>query len=350
MKGITMVGVGCALFLATISSADAAQETLQNIESCSTSTGIGCIFGNPNDLVECFNNATLTLPYQLTEASYSIESVSLNADPLNLTVYEWSGAGQPGALVNTIPLSATESTPGQHTIILDPAVSLTTSAFCVGVNGTNPSDWFRLFASLPNVSPTSWLKASACGLSTFGNMANYGFGNWCITATIADEETDTDIQVDIDIKFCSDPNAFNCKKKGVLPVTIFGTDSFAVADVDVSSLRLCLADLTTCTGAPRDWSVSDRGDPLQDLGANMCAINQETGLEEDFLSQDGFLDLDVAFEASEVKATLLVDFCNQPKGTISPALFIVGTTFDGAFIYSLQLDDVAVDQLMKKNR
>ena len=156
--------------------------------------------------------------------------------------------------------------------------------------------------------------------------------------------------VDIDIKFCSDPNAFNCKKNGVLPVTIFGTVSFEITDINPSTLRLCLDDLTTCTSGPKSWSMADRGDPISDLGANMCAINPTTGLEEDFLTQDGFLDLDAAFEASEVKSILLVDFCTEPKNAISQTLFIVGSTFGGSTIYSLPLDDAAIDQLVKKNK
>ena len=50
---------------------------------------------------------------------------------------------------------------------------------------------------------------------------------------------DNVIEVDIDIKFSSDPNAFTCKKCGLLPVTIFGNDLFDGWDIDVSSLQLC---------------------------------------------------------------------------------------------------------------
>ena len=350
MKGFTMLGVGCVLFLATMVSADAAQETLENNTACD-GDAIGCPVGNPNDFVECFSNASLAPPYQLTEATFGITSITQDAGPLNLVVYEWSGAGQPGAIIATVQLSAADSTAGDHTVVLDPSVPLTTPEFCVGVNGDNPNGWFSLLNSYTKLAATSWVKGSACGFSEFVELSEVtNISNWCMTATIAQEDLDTSIEVNIDIKFCSDPNAYNCKKNGVLPVTIFGTDSFDVTNLDVSTLRLCLEDLTTCTGAPRDWSSSDRGDPNQDLGAEMCAIKPDTGMEEDFLTQDGFLDLDVTFEASEVKDTLLVDVCDQPRGTVSPTLFIVGTTFGGDTIYSLPLDDVAIDQLVKKNR
>jgi hypothetical protein len=161
-----------------------------------------------------------------------------------------------------------------------------------------------------------------------------------------------DIQVDIDIKFCSDPNAFNCKKNGVLPVTIFGTGDFLVEDIDPSSLRLCNSDLSVCTEAPRDYSYADRGDPLLDLGAAMCAIDSETGEELDWTeNQDTYVDLDAAFEASEVK-TILGDFCDDAaKGAVSEALVIIGETYDGVPIYSVPQDDnTGIDRLVKVNK
>jgi hypothetical protein len=110
----------------------------------------------------------------------------------------------------------------------------------------------------------------------------------------------------IDIKFCSAPNAFNCEKKGVLPVTIFGSGDIDVMDIDPSTLRLCLADLSDCTGAPKDYSIADRGDPNSDLGAAQCAIVEDppqSGIfvEQDYLTRDRMADLEAAFYASEVQ-------------------------------------------------
>jgi hypothetical protein len=160
------------------------------------------------------------------------------------------------------------------------------------------------------------------------------------------------IIADIDIKFCSDPNAFNCKKKGVLPVTIFGTASFDVSDIDPSTLQLCLDDLSVCTTtAPRNWSIADRGDPTSDLGASMCAIDSATGLELHFLNPDTFPDFDAAFEASEVQ-TMLGDFCNGPKNGVSPTLVITGSTFGGIPIpiSSAPIGSTGIDQLVKKGK
>jgi hypothetical protein len=158
------------------------------------------------------------------------------------------------------------------------------------------------------------------------------------------------IQVAIDIKFCSDPNAFNCRKKGVLPVTIFGSASLDVLDIDVSTLQLCVAgDLSRCTGAPTDWSTEDRGDPTSDLGADMCAIDPDTEDELRTLNPDGFLDIDAAFEASEVQG-ILGDFCSGPKEQSSPTLVIIGETLDGTPIFSDPIGDDGIDQLVKKNK
>ena len=44
------------------------------------------------------------------------------------------------------------------------------------------------------------------------------------------------ILVDIDIKPRSDPNSINPMSKGVIPVAILGSDTFDVADVDVTTL------------------------------------------------------------------------------------------------------------------
>lgn len=163
-----------------------------------------------------------------------------------------------------------------------------------------------------------------------------------------DTDPDGATEVAIDIKFCSDPNAFNCRKKGVVPVTIFGTDSFDVADIDPGTLQLCLEDLSVCTNGPTDWSLADRGNPDSDLGAAMCAIDAITGLELNHLNPDQFLDLDAAFDAREVRDMLGV-FCSLGKNAVSEALIITGTTTDGTEFFSVPFPSAGIDQLVKKN-
>lgn len=158
-------------------------------------------------------------------------------------------------------------------------------------------------------------------------------------------------EVAIDIKFCSDPNAFNCKKKGVLPVTIFSTESFDILAIDISTLQLCTENLSVCTGAPRDYSIADRGDPTSDLGAAQCTLLEvDEGIfeEQDYLNPDGFLDLDVAFEASEVQ-DMLGTFCGSARNAISETLVIIGSTLGGAPFISVPIGNTGTDQLVKKN-
>ena len=157
----------------------------------------------------------------------------------------------------------------------------------------------------------------------------------------------SEIEVSLDIKFCSDPNVFDCKKKDALPVTIFGMDSFDVADIDPSTLQLCLEDLSDCTSGPSYWSLIDRGNPDSDLGAAMCAIDPLKGGELDHLNLDGFLDLDAAFEAQEVQDMLGI-YCGLKKNAFSEALIITGSTFDGTPIFSIPLPNAGVDQLVRK--
>ncbi len=167
--------------------------------------------------------------------------------------------------------------------------------------------------------------------------------------TIAPCEESIEVVIDTDIMFCKNPNKYKCKTKKTLPVTIFGTNSFDVADIDPSTLQLCLEDLSACTNGPSDRSIADRGDPNSDLGAVMCAVDPSTGEELDFLNPDGFLDLDAAFEASEVQAMLGL-FCDQPKNTVSEALIIMGSTFDGTPIYSNSFPNAGIDQLVRKKK
>ena len=153
--------------------------------------------------------------------------------------------------------------------------------------------------------------------------------------------------VDIDIKFCSNPNAFNCKSKGKTPVTIFGTEDLDVTKIDISSLRLCI-DGTCVESAPLAWSFADRGDPTTDLGAEECAIVED--VEQDYLNPDGYPDLDVAFDSQQIAN--LIDCSKLEKNEASEALHITGELNDGTPICSEPVDEdgPGIDQLVKKNK
>jgi len=151
------------------------------------------------------------------------------------------------------------------------------------------------------------------------------------------------LAVAIDIKFCSDPNGYNCRKKGVLPVTIFG-NSVDVSQIDVSSLQLCLAgNPTQCTTTPpKTWSIADRGDPTSDIGAAQCAIVD--GVEQHYLNPDGKNDLDAGFLSQEVAS--LIGCAGLNKGDASATLILKGTLLDGTPFQSVPVGDVGVDQLL----
>ena len=106
-----------------------------------------------------------------------------------------------------------------------------------------------------------------------------------------------------------------------------------------------------CTEAPRTYSIADRGDPTSDLGAAQCALLEvEEGIfeEQDYLNPDGFLDLDAAFEASEVQE-MLGTFCGSARNAVSETLVITGLTLDGTMILSVPIGNTGTDQLVKKN-
>lgn len=152
---------------------------------------------------------------------------------------------------------------------------------------------------------------------------------------VSEVDFDGALAIDIDIKFCSNPNGFNSRRtKGVVPVTIFGTTDFDVTDINISTVMLCNEALTMCAGPPVDSSIADRGDPETDIGASQCAI--EASVEQDFLNQDGFDDLDVAFDVAEV--CTVIDCDTLGKGDTSDPLVIKGELLDGTEFLSINTD------------
>jgi len=138
------------------------------------------------------------------------------------------------------------------------------------------------------------------------------------------------IEFNWDAKLCSLPNAFNCKRtKGVVPVTIFGSADLDVTDIDISSLRLALADdPSMMTGAPQsEKPPADRGSPV-DVDTTAC-INDITA------NTDGILDLDVGFNAEEVG--ILIGCADLSKGDLSPELILKGTLLDGTPLDALNV-------------
>ena len=162
--------------------------------------------------------------------------------------------------------------------------------------------------------------------------------------------------VDIDVKAFSDPNGFNCKKKGVLPVTIWGTATFDVSDIDLTTVVLKLADGTPVGGPVVNSLICDRGDP-DDTGSSEGTLiadcfDAETGMpgqdgvaDKEGGTPDGFDDIDVRFDAQTVIGFICT---GRSKRDIIPddGLVIMGELNNGLMFTSLPVPDVGIDQLL----
>lgn len=104
--------------------------------------------------------------------------------------------------------------------------------------------------------------------------------------------------LELDIKPGSCPNPVNTGGGGVVPVSLLGTGSFDVADVNLATVRLGRADGLGLTIAPTSQiSFEDTGTPFADDG---CDCHEETG--------DGITDLSLKFaKQAMVTAFLLED-------------------------------------------
>ena len=170
-------------------------------------------------------------------------------------------------------------------------------------------------------------------------------------AVIIAMDGDPTIHVDIDVKFLSNPNAHSCKLKGngVVPVTIFGSAELDVSEIDISTLALERVDAVGGQVTPPKagtGSIADRGDPDTDLGADQGVIIDD--VEQDYLNQDSYDDLDVGFIKNDVTALIACDGLN--RNGASATLRITGMLFNGTPIMSDAVDDIGVDQLVIKSK
>ena len=128
------------------------------------------------------------------------------------------------------------------------------------------------------------------------------------------ESLDVQRSVFVDAKPCSCPNAFNPKKKGVLPVAILGTFDFDVTTIDPATV---MAVGGAHPVAPLRWAYEDVATPF---------IGGSGGCHE--LGGDGIMDLTLKYAAREVTEALdLFD-----HGGEEIPLLLYGTLLDGTMI------------------
>lgn len=102
------------------------------------------------------------------------------------------------------------------------------------------------------------------------------------------------IPVIIDIKPGSCPNSLNLRSRGVLPVSILGTEDFDVTTIDPSTIELTLEGIEGGV-SPISWSYEDVATPYE---GELCDCHDLDG--------DGYLDLKLVFDTQEVIETLML--------------------------------------------
>ncbi|MCH8344207.1 MAG: FG-GAP repeat protein [Planctomycetes bacterium] len=146
--------------------------------------------------------------------------------------------------------------------------------------------------------------------ASLGDLDGDGLGDLAVGAQFDDDGgggrgavwilfLDGVLTLDLDIKPGSCPNSFNRNSHGVLPVALVGTDTFDVAQVDISSIQVSRADgvggsVTPHEGPPGPHSTFE--DVATPFDGQLCNCHELEG--------DGITDLSMKFKTDDVVAAL----------------------------------------------
>jgi hypothetical protein len=145
----------------------------------------------------------------------------------------------------------------------------------------------------------TWVATDACGNATA-----------CLqTITVLR------LDLELDIKPESCPNAYNLRGRGVFPVSLLGTVDLDVTQIDPATVRISRQDCVGGAVAPLRWSLEDNATPYT---GDPCGCHT--------LGGDGYVDLALKFKHAEVTTVLELD--SFAAGTEVP-LVVSGTLMDG---------------------
>jgi YVTN family beta-propeller protein len=119
--------------------------------------------------------------------------------------------------------------------------------------------------------------------------------------------------VSIDIKPGSDPNSINLCSKGVVPIAIYGSETFHVLEIVMETVRLDGAGEVSTRGRLKEWaSYSDlNGDGFQDVIVHMEFENLDLAEGVSEVTLTGELSGYGSFEGTDTVNIVRVDCPNQ---------------------------------------
>jgi hypothetical protein len=154
-----------------------------------------------------------------------------------------------------------------------PGIDPSLASYLNMLSGMVPPNWTTIYVS--QQPPTLWTPENLRGMAAtlfYGNTTSF------VAAYVSTDPIEFVVipeQIEIDIRPWSDVNPVNPFARGVIPVAILGSESFDVADVDVTTLAFGpdgAAPAHQVGGHP--WDVD--GDGLTDLLSHYRT--QETGI------------------------------------------------------------------------